>query len=142
MVPSGFCFCQRRTGAPRPTSITSRTPAASIKVLLPKRSGDGIGLPVPSSVTIMLPSPPPAPVVCPPQPLMPAAPASFAPELPAAPPPVPLASHAGDSAPSAPPLPERPPDLLLHAARTSPAPIAIVQHFAPRPNRMAAHDVR
>src|SRR3569832_842953 len=133
MVPSGICFCHRRMGAPRPMSNTSRIPAASTSVLFPNRSAAGIGLPVPSSVTVMLPSPPPMPVwplllflVC------------GRPELPviSAVAPCPEASPAPACLvlPSAaPPVPARPPPLLLQAPTAKAAIIATIQHFDPAP---------
>src|SRR3954468_936264 len=108
MLPSGICFCDRRIGAPRPTSITSRRPAASTNVLGPNRSGEGIGLPVPSRVTVMLPLAPPTPLVgvSPPQPVIAGAP-PFAVVPPAAAPVPPLPAPVWQFCPS-PALPALP----------------------------------
>src|SRR3569623_355618 len=133
MVPSGICLCHRRMGAPRPMSNTSRNPAASTSVLFPKRSAAGIGLPVPSSVTVMLPSPPPMPV----WPLSPH-PVGGRPALPV----IPAAAPCPETSPApacsvppsaAPPVPARPPLLLLQAPIATAAIIATIQRFDPAP---------
>src|SRR4051812_26310491 len=119
MLPSGICFCQRRIGAPLPTSKTSRKPGTSTRVLFPKRSADGIGLPVPSSVTVILPllplvpptGPPPQPFVCA---VAPPAPPVVLPPAPPCPPPLPEAPHWLVGPPLPPTRPPR--SLLLQAA--------------------------
>src|SRR6185312_905021 len=123
MVPSGICFCQRRMGAPRPKSKTRRSPAASIRVLLPNRSAAGMGLPVPSRVTVMVPSPASMPLTSgsPPQAPVVVATAPFPPELPAAP--------AAPAAPPDPPEAARPLVLLLQPPTTRAAVTTIAQDF-------------
>jgi hypothetical protein len=53
-LPSGIRSCHNRVVQERPQSNTSLSAPASTSVLGPKRSGRGLGVPVPRSVTLKL----------------------------------------------------------------------------------------